>query len=108
VNQTSSNLTSEIPVNAMDTMVVQISGKLGMPDVGHFCAEMERLFDCGSRHIEINKNELLYIDSGCQDSLIPLHQWVNERNGSMHILNPDRPVHHILICARVSDIIGND
>jgi hypothetical protein len=108
VNQISSNLTSEISVNAMETMVVQISGKLGLPDVGHFCAEMERLFDSGSHHIEINMNELLYIESGGWDSLIPLHQWVSERNGSIHILNPDRPVHHILICARVSDIIGND
>jgi anti-anti-sigma factor len=101
-------LTSEISFQYPDTVVVQVSGKLGLADVGRFRAEIERLFGCGCRHIELDLNELLYIDSGGLASLIPLYQWVREKNGTLRILNPRRIIQHILNCARVNDIIDID
>lgn len=101
-------LVSEISSQQPGTVVVQVSGKLGIPDVGRFRAEIERLLGCGCRHIELDMNDLQYIDSGGISSLIPLYQWIRERNGTLRILNPRRIIRHILVCARVSDLIEID
>jgi anti-anti-sigma factor len=101
-------LASEISSQRPGTVVVQVSGKLGSPDVGRFRAEIERVIHSGCRHIDLDLNELLYIDSGGLSSLIPLYQWIREKDGTLRILNPRRLIRHILNCARVNDIIEID
>lgn len=98
-------ITSETSPRHPDTVVVQLSGKLGLPDVARFKGEVQRLLGRGCRHIEIDLSELLYIDSCGVASLVPIYQTVTDNQGTLRLLHPRRIIHHILTTAHIQDII---
>jgi anti-anti-sigma factor len=82
-----------------------LNGRLAQLDVKRFRSEVEKLISRGFREIEVDLRDLQYIDSGGVAELVPIYQSVQQRNGSLRIINPRRLIRHILVSAHLTDLI---
>jgi len=94
--------TEGLPENQV---VFHLNGYFTNPALKAFGTAVGGLLDQGRKDVEVDFTNLQYIDSQGVAEIVPIYQVIRQAGGSLKISNPRRLIRHILLSAKLDDII---